>query len=401
MNEITREQDNVAAITKEYINALATSSETLARHTYVLSAILDSMGAGVIVFDKDGNVILTNKRMVALAGRDLMHLTRNEVDSLYTFAKDEGETPLTPAEMPFQTAFLQKKPASVEGLTFGASLPPEGVWFSSIAAPIIGADGEFIGVVSVLQDNTHRKRLERQRDALAALIAHDTKNHLAGWDIMFALLRMEPELLDKQQLDVLSSLKTGNEAFLELCSTLLELYRANFYVLDSCRTQIDVNEILHAAVALNSSGAQAAGVALDLQVKGKLPAIQGIPAAIRQGLHNLIQNSVEASPPGTTVEISATSNKDLVTIEVRDHGKGMTAEQVAKIFDQSRVAASLPKATRSTGFGLYLTRMLIESHGGKISCTSKVRKGSTFKIELPIKASRHVGWSASAPDDIG
>jgi signal transduction histidine kinase len=62
----------------------------------------------------------------------------------------------------------------------------------------------------------------------------------------------------------------------------------------------------------------------------------------------------------------------------------MSPEKVRKIFDPARVAASAPLAVRSTGFGLYLTRLLVESHGGKISCRSEEGKGTTLTVELPI-----------------
>jgi PAS domain S-box-containing protein len=385
MTDIKNHAESLTSATKELVAAMQNSAENLAQLTSVLSAILDSMAVGVLVFDQHGQVILTNRKMVELAGRRLVGLSRAEFLGLYSFSIGEGEGPIPQEEMSYEVCLRTKEPASKEGIAYGATLPPEGVWLTTFDAPIIADDGSFVGVVAVMQDNTERKRLERQRDTLAALIAHDTKNHLAAWNILFDFLKVDPTLLDAEQRDVIKNLKVANSSFLDLSSTLLELHRADYYELKSCRTDIHIDELLREAVQMNVPSAKVKKVKITSKIEGTLPVISGIPAAIRQAIHNLIQNSVEASPDGSTVEVKTSADNDRIFIEVKDHGEGMTAEQVRRIFDQKRVAASLPTATRATGFGLYLTRMLIDSHRGTISCKSKPGKGSTFTISLPLR----------------
>lgn len=189
--------------------------------------------------------------------------------------------------------------------------------------------------------------------------------------------------LDEGQAEILSRLRQENQEYLTLTTTLLELFRTDFLINDSCSTEIDVEAILNSAIAGSAEYATALGVHLELSIDGKIPPIRGIPSAIRQGVHNLVQNSIEASSKDTHVEIHAWASDQQVNITVRDYGAGMSPEKVQDILDQCRVAASLPKGTRSTGFGLYLTRLLVESHGGRISCESKEGFGTTFTIELP------------------
>jgi len=62
----------------------------------------------------------------------------------------------------------------------------------------------------------------------------------------------------------------------------------------------------------------------------------------------------------------------------------MTEEQVASLFDRTRVASEIPTSVESTGFGLYLSRLILEAHAGTISCKSQLGKGTTFTVELPL-----------------
>jgi signal transduction histidine kinase len=371
-------------MTRAYVDELSRSQQALSEHAYVLSAILDSIGAGLIVFNKEHKVILANRTMIRLAGRDLTNLHRNEMVKMYSFFKDEGNTRINEEEMPYAKAVKEKTASSMEAFALGESLPAEGVWLNALAAPVFGADGEFLGVVTVLQDVTTQKRLERQRNALATLITHDLKNHLAGWDLLLEATQMDFSQLDENLLKAVAQLKEGNKQYLELTNTLLELYRSDFYVLEACRKEIDVVQTINSAVELNSSYAASAGVAIELKIADNIPTIRGIPSALRQTIHNLIQNAIDVSPRDSSVEIAASGRKERTTISVRDHGPGIPQDHVQSIFDEVHFASSLPKAAHSSGFGLYLSRLLVESHGGKIFCQSEVGSGSVFTIELPI-----------------
>lgn len=381
--EDERLAENIGSLTKRYIDELARSSRALSEHAYVLSAILESIGVAVLVFNKEGRILLANKMSAVLAGRDLTNLTREDLRNIYQFYKNESKEPLPEEHTPYMKAVRDRQTSTAEKLITGGAIEPAGIWVSTTAAPIIGETGEFLGVVIVFSNISRRKRLEKQRDALASLITHDTKNHLASWNMLLEFFQIDALNLDEGQAEILSRLRQENQEYLTLTTTLLELFRTDFLINDSCSTEIDVEAILNSAIAGSAEYATALGVHLELSIDGKIPPIRGIPSAIRQGVHNLVQNSIEASSKDTHVEIHAWASDQQVNITVRDYGAGMSPEKVQDILDQCRVAASLPKGTRSTGFGLYLTRLLVESHGGRISCESKEGFGTTFTIELP------------------
>jgi signal transduction histidine kinase len=108
-------------------------------------------------------------------------------------------------------------------------------------------------------------------------------------------------------------------------------------------------------------------------------------AKLRRVLVNLVSNALKFTPKGGRVRVSAAREGALVRVSVADTGVGIPADDLKDIFDKYAQARS--RATRSekgTGLGLYITRQLVELHGGKIEVQSEVGKGSTFSFTIPV-----------------
>lgn len=381
---LMRAQQDVETLVQQYVARLLASHEGVEAHAGVLEAIIDAVSDPLLVYDPDGKILLANRAAVQIIGLNPLSVTRAEFLAKYKFLKSDGCTPFEPDELPYVVALRELRPVVAEGLVFGPRLPPDGLWIRSSEAPILNKNGVVVGVVALFQDISDRKRMERQRNSLATLITHDLKNHLAAEDMTIALLRdAVADKVDSNYLSLLDELQTANRRYLDISNTLLELYRADLYELESCRVLIDVAELLQAAVDLNTRQALAGGVRLSLNVQENVAPIMGIPAALRQSFHNLIQNSIEVSPEGTTIEIKASSDSDEVIVEVVDEGPGMSPDQVSNLFGHARVSAGVPTNIRSTGFGLYLSKLIIQAHAGKITCSSALGQGTTFTVELP------------------
>lgn len=104
-------------------------------------------------------------------------------------------------------------------------------------------------------------------------------------------------------------------------------------------------------------------------------------------LTNLIDNAAKYSQEGTKIEILAQNSDDFnfINISIKDNGVGIPAEYISKIFSKFiRIDNPLTREAQGTGLGLYITKTLIESMGGKISVESKENQGSTFTVSLPL-----------------
>jgi signal transduction histidine kinase len=127
-------------------------------------------------------------------------------------------------------------------------------------------------------------------------------------------------------------------------------------------------------------------IALEEQIPEDLPLLQADRAKLRRVLVNLVSNALKFTPRGGRVELRAhPEGPGSVRVSVADTGVGIAPEDLSDIFDKYAQARS--RATRSekgTGLGLYITRQLVELHGGRIEVQSEVGKGSVFSFTIPI-----------------
>jgi len=123
-------------------------------------------------------------------------------------------------------------------------------------------------------------------------------------------------------------------------------------------------------------------VVVDCDVPDDLPSVQVDVGQFRQALLNIVRNATEALAEGGggRLHIAATRDAGGVTLVLQDNGPGMDSDLVARVFDPF-----FSTKEKGSGLGLPLTQQVIEEHGGRIRCTSKVGEGTTFSIWLPAQ----------------
>jgi signal transduction histidine kinase len=115
--------------------------------------------------------------------------------------------------------------------------------------------------------------------------------------------------------------------------------------------------------------------------------------------HNLLSNAAKYAPPGTTVRAAARGEGGDVVVTVRDEGPGIAPSDQARIFE--RFVRATDRAD-GTGLGLYMSRVIVSAHGGRIDVDSERGRGSTFTVRLPIEGPGGVGGTAGhAPAEPG
>ena len=108
---------------------------------------------------------------------------------------------------------------------------------------------------------------------------------------------------------------------------------------------------------------------------------------IKQVLHNLLENAVAHTSRGDSITVKAWEQDNQVKISVADTGEGISAEDLANIFERFyRIDKSRTRATGGSGLGLTITKRLVEAHGGKIEAWSEPGKGSRFTFTIPVSS---------------
>jgi signal transduction histidine kinase len=129
----------------------------------------------------------------------------------------------------------------------------------------------------------------------------------------------------------------------------------------------------------------------EVDFDDNFPILFGDERRITQVFNNLVNNAIKYSPEGGTIHISGRMNNDYVTVSIRDEGIGIPTYEQHRIFEKfSRLDNAMSRKTEGTGLGLYLTKAIIDAHGGSIWFTSNdpheddQSRGTTFTFSLPL-----------------
>jgi len=125
---------------------------------------------------------------------------------------------------------------------------------------------------------------------------------------------------------------------------------------------------------------------LAISIPTDLPTIAVDRASMSEVFGNLIDNAIKYSKEGGAISVTAKANGDFVDISVQDNGIGMPDNVVSNLFQKFYRSHRSRETVAGTGIGLYISKAIVESHGGSISVRSEEGKGSIFTISLPIYA---------------
>lgn len=258
-------------------------------------------------------------------------------------------------------------------------------------------EGAMAGAALFFKDLTRVEQLEereRLRDRLAALgemaaaMAHELKNPLAGIEVMAGLLRRKVgDSADAQSLiaDIINEAKMANATVVEMLDYVRPVRLE--------RNRTSIGRVLQSAITLAESKASRGDVLVELSMSDDLPPIQGDEHQLCQVFTNLVINAFEALDGRGTVRISAAvelpdddhgHNGDhtpgpTVVIQVADDGPGIAPELTDRVFN-----AFFTTKAQGSGLGLAIVRKIIDAHDGRIDVATAAGRGTRFTVTLPV-----------------
>jgi signal transduction histidine kinase len=342
---------------------------------------------GVVAIARDGRIAVMNDiayRILGLKprasdiGRPFAEVLKDAPDVLRIVA---GAFELS--HLPNRAELRIKKTGKVIGYTL---------------SHVLDARGHVVGATLFFKDLTRVEQLEereRLRDRLAALgemaaaIAHEVKNPLAGIEVMAGLLKRQlPDSPDAQAIlaDIIKEAKMANRIVQEVLAFVRPI-----------RLQVEdvsVADLVRDALAAAESHARKGDIDLVIDVPESLRPIQGDPNQLRQIFTNLLTNAFEAMNGTGQIVITASaidSEEDgaagehapgpMVVVTVSDNGPGVPAEVVDRIF--SPFFTTKPQGS---GLGLAIVRKIVDAHDGRIDVAARPEGGTVFTVTLPVRA---------------
>lgn len=265
-------------------------------------------------------------------------------------------------------------------------------------APVRTGAGERLGVAGVVVDVTELKQAQldaqaatRMRDDLLAVVSHDLRSPLASLQLSFDVLarHIHGTQGEAQALRMLELMRRAGSRMELLIHDLLDLATLQTGRFSLKNATVGIGALLEEAWAVHQPLALEKGLALQLDNQAGQTDVSCDPERIHQVLGNLLGNAIKFCPPGSRIDLGALARERDVLVWVTDNGPGIPPEHQAHIFEPYW-SARHPVA-QGTGLGLYISRGIIEAHGGRLGVESQPGAGARFTFTLP----RREGATAS------
>ncbi len=337
-----------------------------------LEGIVSYCADGIVILNEDGIIEQVNPACETLIGHISSKLINLSIDNFLfckkTFISKELHK-LDESELLLRD-FWVKNP-------FTNSETPVEISFARI-----NPDDKYKRFVGVIRDVTEQKKSDKLRDDFIATLTHDLRTPLlaAIQTLKFFLDGTLGEITEQQKL-LISTLYKSNEDLLGLVNALLEVYKYDADKLELTKTNFNIYDLVKQVYdeLLPLSKAKNIDFIIDTDVKDI--DICADRSELRRVICNLCGNAISYTQENGKVVIMLKIEGNDLIFSVSDNGSGIPQEDIPNMFQRFSQGTSKKRST-GTGLGLYLSRQIIESHGGKIWLESVLNKGSEFSFLL-------------------
>jgi two-component system phosphate regulon sensor histidine kinase PhoR len=372
------EEDELAALALA-LNRLAETAEAqfaaVRNERDHLKAILSSMSEGVLVVGADGRARLLNP-----AFRLLFDLDEDENEVT-------GRRVLELIRHPGLSRLVDDTLRLGEGQSGQIELlSPERRTLLLASAALAGGER---GAVVVARDTTELTRVADMRRDFVANVSHELKTPLAA-------IRGYAETLRDGALDEPPTARRFTDRILVQCrrlqallDDLLTLSRLESVASASVEKEpVDLKAILVRAAEVLSAAARERQVRIEVNAADGVPPVPGDPDGLERLVLNLADNAVKYNRPEGCVKLrlfQADGSPETAVVEVTDSGIGIPQDALARIFERFyRVDKGRSREEGGTGLGLAIVKHVAQAHGGQVEVESRIGKGSTFRVKLPL-----------------
>ncbi len=349
--------------------SIRVGKSTLANMQLYTENVIESIPAGLLTLNGQGEIVSSNRRAEMLLSRTLQEMKGQNLEELFS--------PLPSGLLEEQKLLLEKNVLCHD--SNGGNIPVE-----LSTSPLLDHDGQHNGLVIIIRDMREIKKIEQQLELsrrlaslgkMAAGVAHEIRNPLGtlrGFAQYFGNEAGEGTDGKKYAELMISEVDRLNQTI----SSLLQFARAR----EPQRVQVYVSELFEKLESLVAVDIVAEHIFYHQKCDPAL-SLFADPDLLLQVLLNLVKNSISVTDAGGEVRLSAQQFGDGVQIEVTDTGHGMTEEELERLFDPF-----FSTRKDGTGLGLAVSHQIVEQHHGRIEVKSTLGLGTTMKVILPGEA---------------
>jgi PAS domain S-box-containing protein len=351
----------------------------ISREKRRMDALLDTVADGILILTPNHKIERCNPAFEKMWGmsKDLVQ-GRDHAEVIHWRTRQHGIT-LEQAEAggwplsPDSTLYVEGDIERPNGTPL-----PVGVTY----APLLSPEGQLLNTIATVRDISHFREAEELKSTFISIISHELKTPVALIKGYVATLRREDARWDRAVVaDSLQVIEEEADRLAAYIENLLDASRLEAGGMKLNSSDLNLHNLCMRLVERFQTQSPRHKFVVDFPEA--FPPILGDENRLNQVLSNLISNAVKYSPEGGEVRLHGIVYPDQVVVCVTDQGQGIAKRDAPHVFDRFFRAYEASRTTKGAGLGLYLTRAIIEAHGGRIWVDAQYEQGARVCFSLP------------------
>ncbi|GAB4578526.1 MAG: ATP-binding protein [Anaerolineales bacterium] len=344
-----------------------------------MSAILDAVADGTLILTASHLAERCNPAFTNLWGisneevqgkhHDDLIRWKNRPQGMTLAEAEAGGWPLSPNSTLYVEGDLSRPN--------GAPLPV-GITYS----PVISPEGNLLNIIVTIRDLTRFREAEELKSTFISVISHELKTPVALIKGYVGTLRREDAIWDREIIqDSLEVIEEEADRLAQMIENLLDATRLQAGGLKLNQTDLYLPQLAERLAARFRTQSDKHTIVVDFSPD--FPVVLGDETRLGQVLSNLLSNAIKYSPRGGVIRVTGQVHPAQVVVCVADEGPGIAPGDVPHVFDRFYRSDQASRTTKGAGLGLYLSRAVVEAHGGRIWVDPKPGEGARICFSLP------------------
>ncbi len=338
---------------------------------------------GIVIFDGEGKIVGFNPAAINMTGYEAAEAIGKPFVKIVKSISKEG------------TDLARVSPVNrilAEGITVAKSeqlLEVKGgvrLWTEVSYSPIFDDAGRVTSGIAIIRNIQKDREIEEIKSDFISIVSHELRTPLTAIKgFLSMVLKEDFGALNEKQEKYLGRVYQSNQRMIHLVEDLLDVSYIESGKINLTIKPVAMDDIISEVLAEVAPKATSRDIQVQVARRTKLPMVLADGTRLHQVLLNLVDNGIKYSPNGSLVKVDFTLRGDELITSVTDQGVGITKSQLDRLFTKfGRIYNPMSVQAGGTGLGLYITKNLVESHGGRIWVTTREGKGSKFSFSLPI-----------------